>query len=278
MIMMAMELGIWVIVFLAIFYIAKLMQEKASPYRLLNNELTTKDNPAMAVSFAGYLIATTIIFIGAVLGPTYGLKTDIIVVTGYTIIGVVLLHVGRWINALLLQRKFKITREILEDRNVGSGAVEAGNYIASGMIIAGALNGEGGGIQSAVAFFLIGQFCLQLFGLLYEWLVPFDIRGEIENDNVAAGISYGGSMVAIGIMLMHGASGPFWSWTQNLIQFAMSAVIIIPLLLMMRFVFERTLLPGARLNDEIQRDRNIGAAMLEITAAIALSSVVFVLF
>ena len=90
---------------------------------------------------------------------------------------------SRIINDKLLLYQFCNVKEIITDRNVGTGAVQCGTYIATALIIGGSIHGEGGGLISALVFFILGQGLLILFGLIYNKLTPFDLHEEIEKDS-----------------------------------------------------------------------------------------------
>jgi len=263
-----------ILLFMFIVLLSKMVNDFLTPYKV-DDELTHKDNVALSTSIGGYFCATTIIYIGALLGPSQGILVDLLFVGGYAIFGIILLNISRFINDKLILYKFSNVKEIIEDRNVGTGAVQFGSYIASGMIIAGAIHGEGGGAHTALAFFALGQMALIAFTWIYNRITPFDIHEEIEKDNVAAGIAFGGTLVAVGIILMKGASGSFISWKYNLSLFGMDVVLVFILLPVVRIFFDKVIIPGAALNHEIQSDQNLGAGLLEMIMAISFSIILF---
>jgi len=262
--------GSLIALYLFVLLLSKMANDLLTPYKI-DDELTEKDNVALAVSMAGYLGATTVIYIGALLGPSQGIMMDLISVGGYSLVGIGLLNLSRVMNDRLILHKFSNVKEIIEDRNAGTGAVQFGSYMASGLVVAGAIHGEGGGLHTVLVFFLLGQAALIAFTKIYNWITPFDIHDEIERDNVAAGVAFGGTLLAVGIILMKGASGNFISWGHNLSIFAMNVVLIFIFLPMMRYFFDKVILPRASLDDEIQHDRNLGAGILEMMSAISFS-------
>ncbi len=266
--------GSFILLYLFIILLSKLLNNVLTPYDV-DDELTNKDNAALATSMCGYLGATTIIFIGALLGSTQGLILDLMTVGGYTLIGILLLNLSRIINDKLILYKFSNVKEIIEDRNAGTGAVQMGSYLASGMIVAGSIHGEGGGIITMFVFYGLGQVALILFTAIYSLVTPYDDHAEIEKDNVAAGVALGGSLIAIGIVLMRGVAGNFISWQSNLATFGINAALIIILLPLVRFFFNKVIISGADLNDEIEKDKNIGAAFLEVIMAIGFATLIF---
>ena len=134
-----------ILLYLFIMLLSKTINDVVTPYKV-GDELTERDNTALATSICGYLGATTIIYIGAFLGPSGGIVQDLLNVGGYSVFGIILLNIARLINDRFILYKFSNVKEIIEDRNVGTGAVQFGSYIASGLIIAGAIHGDGGGL------------------------------------------------------------------------------------------------------------------------------------
>jgi uncharacterized membrane protein YjfL (UPF0719 family) len=261
---------------LVILAAAKLIYDFCTPY-LLEVQLAKHDNPALAVSFCGYVLGVTAVFIGTYLGPSEALVTDLIRVAGWSLGGVVLLNLSRVINDRFILPEFSNVKESIEDRNVGTGVVQAGSYLGSGFLVAGAVHGQGGGVLTALVFFAAGQLVMILFARLYGLLVPYDVHAAIEADNAAAGIPLGGALTAIGIVLAHAAGGAFTSWAGNFRDFAFEAVAVLLLLPLVRLGFDKIVLPRIPIHREISEDRNYGVALLEATAMIAFATVLTVL-
>lgn len=267
----------FLLLFVVVFFVSKFVNDFLVPYSI-DEQLTTHDNPALAISLSGYLLATIIIYIGALLGPSEGLVKDLMNVAIYSGIGIVLLNVSRFINDKILLKRFSNTKEIVEDRNIGVGAVQFGSYVASGLIIAGSIYGEGGGIITSLVFFLLSQVVLLIFSKVYNLITPFDLYKELEEDNGAAGIAFGGTLVALGIILLASIAGAFVSWKDSLLSFGITATIGLIALPIFRIFFDKLILSKSDLNHEIANDRNIGAGLLEMTIAIGLSAILFFTF
>lgn len=262
------------VLYLVIFWIAKWVVNKLTPYDI-NAEISDKHNKAISIALSGYLIAVTIIFVGALLGPSKGLLEDLLSVSTYSFMGIVLLNISRVINDKLILYKFENKAELVEDQNEGTGAVVAGSYIASGLIVAGSIHGEGGGIWTALVFFAIGQLALILFSKIYNVITPYDIHEEIEQDNVAAGIAFGGTLIALGIILMNGSLGNFVSWQYNIQHFVMIAAGAFVILPVFRSLMDKCLIPHFDLNHEIHHTQNVSAGILEFIMVVCFASVVF---
>ena len=266
----------FMVLFVGLFMLARWIIELTTPYKI-SEELTTKDNTALAISYCGYFVAVVIIFIAALLGPTGDLVDDLIKVGLYTFLGIILLNISHFINDKLILHTFANTKELVDDQNAGTGAVQFGSYIASAFIVAGAIHGDGGGMETAIVFFLLGQFALVLFSKIYNLITPFDIHEEIEKDNIAVGVAFGGTLAALGIVLMNGSHGDFESWTYNTSLFAFKAVLAFIFLPIFRLLLDKLFINHADLNHEIVEDKNLGAGILEMANAIGFAVILFFL-
>jgi len=264
--------GGYILLYVLIFFFAKWLKGLFSSYRL-DEQLTAYDNNAVSVSVAGYFIGITAIFIGALSGPTIGLWEDYASVTGYALAGILLLNLTRLLNDRLILYKFSVDKEIIRDQNAGTGVIEAAIYIATGLIIGGAVHGEGGGPLTALVFFLIGQLCLILFGLIYERMSPYSVHDEVEKDNVAAGLGFAGGLIAIGIIVMNAVSGAFNGWGTDLTALGLDILVVFVYLIVVRLIFDKFVLRNSNLNTEIVEDQNLGAGLLEMVVAICFSVV-----
>lgn len=268
----------YILLYLAVFFFSKWLKGAFSSYNL-DEQLTHFDNNAVSVSVAGYFLGVTIIFVGALGGDgsQSSVGMEFAVVTGYTLGGILLLHLSRILNQKLILPKFSVDKEIVKDQNPGTGVVEGAIYVASALIIAGSIHGEGGGPVSALVFYVIGQICLVLFALLYARLTPYSVHDEIEKDNIAAGLGFSGGLISIGIIIMRAVSGEFIGWKEDLIAVGKDVAIIFVYLIIVRFVFDKFVLRNSDLNTEIANDQNLGAGLLEMIVAICFSVVLFFL-
>ncbi len=273
----------YLLVILIIMVIGKRLHNQFSNYDL-DHELTTTDNKAVALSTTGYLFAIGLILWGVITpnGETtvtgfWSLVVDIIATFFWGLLGIGLLQVSRYFNDRYLLPNFCNHKEIIEDRNLGTGAVEGCTFIASGIIIKTVLSGSGScfltDLFGTFFYFAVGQLAFIIFGRLYQKISRFDLHDEIEQDNAAAGVAFGLSMVAVGILLAD------YIAAYNSI---FGLMFWIPLsfffLVTGRYIADKMLLPGALLDEEISQDRNWGAALIEGAVAIVIALVVGNLF
>ncbi|GAB6144117.1 DUF350 domain-containing protein [Desulfocicer niacini] len=279
-------LGIlYFIIFFILFYIGKLCYNLLHRDFNLNIELVENDNPAVALAVTGYYAGLVIALGGAIVGPSHGLVKDLIDLTLYGLLSILLLNLSTYLCDWVILYRFKIKDELLRDRNQGTGAVLFGTSMASGFVIYGAVSGVGGGMDTAVVFWAMGQLLLLAVSKVYNFILPFDIHTEIEKDNVAAGVAFSGTLIAMGVVLGLAAEGDFISWTDNITTFIAYAITGLVSLPFIRTLTDALLLPGVKLSDEIiglrndksieTRGPNVGAAYLEAFSYIAGAFIVF---
>lgn len=265
--------------------IARIVQGIVTPYSI-REQLNTKNNVALALAVSGYYLGTIIIVLGAIYQPLRLIEdggvgidlqfgTDVLEVFITSLVGIAILNVARIIVDKLILYQFSTVKEIIEDQNVGTGAVEFGVYIAVSLIIAASITGEGGGPGTSFAFLGLGLLVLVLFTLLYNLTTSYDIHAEIERDNVAVGVALGANMIAIGIVAFKAVFGDFVGWTEGLIAFAVFAVIGFIVLFVVRLLFDLVLHPSANVAHELAEDQNLGFAFLEGSVVISVSLILF---
>ncbi len=93
---------------------------------------------------------------------------------------------------------------------------------------------------------------------------------------MAAGISFGGALASIGVVIGLSASGDFESWSESLTEFIVYAALGLVLLAAVRFLTDKILLPGVKLSDEIagQETPNQGAAYIEALSYISAAFII----
>jgi len=262
---------ILIIAFYILFFIGKLVNDGLHREYKLNVELVEKDNAALALAVAGYYFGLVFAIGGTMVGPSVSILESLLDIFIYGAISIILINASWYICDKLILYKFKISDELIRDHNQGTGVVSAGVSIASGLIIFGAVQGEGGNIWTVVAFWAMGQIFLILAGLVYNLITPYDIHDEIEKDNVAAGVSFAGALVAMGTIIGLAAESDFVSWKESLPAYFSYSIVGLILLPLIRFLTDKILLPTVKLSHEIasQEKPNVGAAYIEAFSYIA---------
>ncbi|NQX81658.1 MAG: DUF350 domain-containing protein [Flavobacteriaceae bacterium] len=257
------------------FYIGKLAYGLFNRKINVKNELVEKDNFAFAIAHTGYFIGLLLAIGAAIVGPSKGLMTDVTEIAFYGFLAIILLNLSMFINDKIILRKFSVYKEIIEDRNEGTGVVEAASAIGSGLIIYGAVTGESdggllGGFISAVLFWFVGQIVLIISAKIYNMWISYDVFEEIEKDNRAVGIAFAGVMIAMANIVRFAISGDFNSYLESLQNISFDIVIGLIMLPILRFLTDKILLPGQKITDELvnQEKPNMGVGLIEAFAYI----------
>ncbi len=253
----------------ALFFIGKYVYQLIHRYNV-KDELVEKDNLAFALAHTGYFIGLILSIGGIMMGETAGILMDLLYIGVYGMIALILLNLSIIINDKIILRKFSVKKEITVDQNSGTGVIEGASAIATGLIIMGSVYGEGGGIDTVLIYWVVGQALLILTAYVYNWITPFDIYEHIEKDNVAVGVGMAGAIIAIGNLIRNGLMHDFESWDLTAEYIAIDAGIGLVFLPIARFVADKILLPGRNLTDELinQEKPNIGAGIIEAFAYI----------
>lgn len=241
----------------------------------LKEEFTSKDNLAVCISSIGFIIGVSIIATAAAMGENPSFLASLLEIATFGFLGIGLLLVSKEINDHFILKHFNIRKELIDDQNAGTGAVLFGTYICSSLIIAGSIGGDGVEPLVTLVFFALGQITMIIFTYIYQYIIPFDLHEEIERDNVAAGVAFGGTFIAIGLLLFKGLHGEFFGWKDHLIGFLVYSGIGFVLLPAVRFLFVNFFVYKVKLDKEIATDQNIGIGIIEACISILASSWIY---
>ena len=270
--------------------LAKLARDAVTRHGI-DAEVVEQRNLAVALRLSGYLLGVILVFLGAVyqplslvvsdggLGFNREFGFDVLRVFLYSLAGIVVLNLVRLLVDRLVLYKFNVEREIIEDQNAGTGAAEFGVNVAAGLLIAGAISGGSIGTEVetaliALAFSAMGLVALVLFALLYELSTSFDIHDEIEKNNTAVGIAFGGNLIAIGLVILKALFGDFIGWQQGIVEFVIFAVFGFVLLYALRLLVDLVLLPKTKVSDQLVAG-NVGVALMESIVLISSALILF---
>lgn len=280
---LALETLIYISSAFILFFIGKLAYNATHKDIDIKKELVKKDNLAFALANVGFYIGLLLAIGSVIIGPSYGIIMDVIDIFVFGIMAIILLLLSSIIMDKIILAKFSTAKEIVEDQNPGTGVVVAANFIASGLIIMGAMIGEGknffpemtggyllSGVITAIVFWITGQVIMILAAYVYNFITPYNIHEHIEKDNTAVGIGFAGALIAIAVLIGHATSGDFISWQENFTKVGVEVLIGFIFLPIVRIITDKILLPGEKLTDEIinQEKPNIGAALIEAFAYI----------
>lgn len=256
------------------FYIGKLIYGLVHRKINVKSELVDKDNFAFATAHTGYLAGLLLAIGSALVGPSNGIVNDFIDLLVYGGLAIILLNISILICDKAILYKFSVYKEIIDDRNAGTGVIEGAMALASGLIIFGAVSGDGlglwHGVLTATVFWMVGQLILILTALVYNWFLSYNVLEHIEKDNVAVGVSFAGLIVAIANLIRHAISGDFVTWGDYFAKIGIELAFALVLLPIVRLLADVVLLPGRKITDELvhQEKPNVGVALIEAFAYI----------
>ena len=235
-----------------------------------DDELTSRDNPAFGLYFAGYLVGLAIALAGTLSGLGDDILENLTNMGIASILAIVLMRLSTFVNDRFVLPKFDDKKEIIEDRNAGTSFVYVGSFLATGLMINGVLTGESESlmlmVRDIVVYWVVGQAILVLGGRVFQLISHYDVQAVIEKDNVAAGICFGFFLAAEGAvvrMALAGAGSDIWN---ELITVLVDACLGTLILCAGRFAADKIMLPASPLDHEIAKDGNMGAAAVVAAA------------
>ena len=115
-----------------------------------------------------------------------------------------------------------------------------------------------------MAFWLLAQVVLVVAGLLYEWITPHSVHRELERDNAAVGLAFGGVLVGMGNIVSIAVAGDYTGWIESLKIFGMDVVFGFVALYAIHKLTDVLLAPGVRLGaEQVEEQPNVGAGLIE---------------
>ncbi len=255
-----------------LFFIGKMAYQLFHPRVKVAYELVENDNLAFAFAHVGYFIGLLLAIGSVMLGESEGLVNDLIGIGIYGLLSIVLLNLSLIINDKIILSNFDLKKEIFDDKNVGTGIVEGANAIATGLVVMGAITGEGygesGPIANVLVYWILGQVILFVTSKIYNLMTSYDLHDHIERGNIAVAVGYSGAIMAIGNLINNALAHDFDSWMITIQDVGFNVIVGFAFLPIARFLTDKILLPGQKLTDEIvnQEDPNVGAAIVEAFA------------
>ena len=242
----------------------------------MTDALTQRDNPGIGVALAGYLFGVIMIITDVLSGPGHAdWVKDAMWVGIYGVGGILFL-----IFVSTIELRWILSKDALKscrEGNTAAGIAIAGSYIATSQVIAATVSGEGSGgtFVTAIVFFLVGQITLLLVTVLFRVLTSYKDTEEILKGNVAAALSYAGVMIAVSIIVSNSIRGDFTDYETSLKDFGFAMIGVVALYPIRQFLVQGILLGagfklyGGALDDEISRDKNVSAGVIEAMTYIA---------
>lgn len=246
-------------------------------------ELAEKDNHAFGISLGGATVALAVVFSGVASGDiATNLLTEGLFVFGYGILGVAMLMCTRWIFDNVVFPKIDLKR-LISGANTAAGVLDAGNMIATSILIYGVFAWSTGdwlaAIGLVVGMFIISQLLLVLISryrvnLFAKRNAGRVFRDAINDGNSALAIRFAGFQ--IGAALAISTAGNlviFREGTELLMSVAAWVAVAVVLLIgviVLTTLIEKVVLHGISVEREVDQETNYGVAAVEAGAYIGL--------
>ncbi len=238
-------------------------RENGDPFNF-DDELTSRDNPAFGIYYAGYIVGLAVALAGTLAGLGDNVIDNLMAIAINAVLAIVLMRLSTIVNDRLVLYRFNDKKEIIEDRNAGVSFVYIGSFLATGLMINGIMTGESASLllmlRDIVFYWVVGQLILIAGGRVFQFITHYDVLAVLERDNVAAGVCFGFFLAAQGAIARMALAGASSRIGDDLIAVLVYAVLGTVLLCAGRFAADKLMLPASPLDHEIAKDGNIAAA------------------
>jgi uncharacterized membrane protein YjfL (UPF0719 family) len=176
---------IYFVIGLLMLFVAKLIMGKTVSFSL-DEELTEKDNKAVALATVGYLLGMMIVLRGVLVSDydtveSVSMVEDVAMTIVWSLVAMVLLLSSAVVNDKFLLNSFSNRKELIDDQNVGTGAVVAASYIGTALLISAAVKGASEAsfvveLIDTLVYFVVGQLAFVITGICYQKFAGYDIH------------------------------------------------------------------------------------------------------
>lgn len=246
------------------------------------DELVNKDNPAFGISLAGVAFAVTLVLIGAIYGkPTQNIEDSAMAVGLYGILGIILMAVTRLIFDKIALPKISIRDEIAR-KNIAAGIIDAGNVIATAIIIQAVTMwievNTVEGITSLLTGYAVSQVLLTLATFARVKFFSFHNKGLSIQDvfrqgNTALALAFAGRRIGTAFAITAAANimvYEIYEVKQMLLAWAGISLIMMGLLAILSFIADKVILFRINIDHELIHQRNIAVGALQCVIYISL--------
>lgn len=227
-------------------------------------------NLAVALRRFGLYVGICIALTGILKGGIS--KTDLLLFLTDAAVVAVIFFVAQFFNDYVIIPGVR-NNDLIMQGNAPTGLIEAGSFIATGILLNGAFSGEQGGIVSAVIFFSLGQAMMAAAIWIHQKIYRFDVANCCKEKNMAAGVAVAGLLVAYSMILRSSISGDFIGWPESLGSFFISAATGMICLIIFEKIASVIFLPKTSISEDI-KNGNTASIVLVQGIVIALSIII----
>ena len=250
----------------------------------VTEEMAGKNNHAVGISLAGATAGIGIMLSGVVTGTfssTFGAEALSMVI--YAAVGLVLMWLTRLIFDKVSLPSFSVKDEIARGNNAVA-IVDAGNMVATAVMVRAVMNWSEGALSSGLMAVAVGYVATQIILTLttiYR-VKLFRMRNRegagfqdvVRTGNMAVAIRFVGFQVGValavtaasGVAVFQAGGDPI---VQGLTWGGVSIVMAV-ILAMLALIAERSVLAKINVAEEVDRQQNIGVALMEVSVYVAI--------
>jgi len=253
-------------------------------------ELAQKDNPAFGLAMAGAIIAVAVMLIGALSGDfsnSHG--KELMLMASYGVAGIILMWVTRIVFDRFSLPQISVHQQIMSG-NVATGIVDAGNMIATAIIIRAVMDWVDlvslNGIFIVIGGYIISQIIMLLATIYRSNVFSKRHPGKTLHDAIASGntalaIRFAGHRLGIALAVS-AATGlvPYIEGLEikQLLTWGVIAIIMFVLLNGIAILMRKIVLYAVDVADEVDKQRNIAIGSIEASIYLAVGFILLGLF
>jgi uncharacterized membrane protein YjfL (UPF0719 family) len=263
--------GLFLLLCLVLFFVAKVTFKLVNSKINVNQELIDNDNIAFYISYLAYFLAFVLIVGGVMKSEGTGdFWNELQLVGLYGLIGILALNLSAIIKDKVFHSKISTWNEIVANQKVSVGILKGANYVSAGVIISGIMLTEVNKPVEALIFLAFALIAASLGFIYYNLIMPFNVRQQIYDGNIAVSLSTAGVQVAFAILIYSGFQITHTDWQDSLMNIGIDVIGGIIILPVIRLIVDKVFLPNRKITDELvnQDVPNLGLGLFEATAYI----------
>lgn len=244
-------------------FIAKKISDALTPHFDDDAAIEKENNTAVALRRFGLYTGISIALAGVMTDDVSGIEILVFLLDGA--IATAIFFVAHFINDFAIVPHVR-NNVLIEAGNVSTGILEAGSFIATGILLNGVFAGTEGGTFYSIVFFFLGQLLLIIAVYLHQKLYRFNVTKCMIDGNMSAGITVAGLLIAYSLILRSSVSGEFTGWAESLGWFGISAISGMAALILFEKIADWIFLPKTEIADDIHCNNT--AAVIIVQAII----------